>query len=816
MGYPGEHLIPGILGQSLIWISFASVIVSAVFFLPAGNGNVKGLVKQRAAYLFFIFHFMALLGAILTLFYIISRHYFEYAYVWQYSASGAPLKYLISALWAGQEGSFLVWAFFQGILGMVLLLTSQNWKHWVMPVYAIGQVFLLSMLLGIRFLGIQAGNSPFVLLRELAQNTGSELFTDSGYLKMIADGNGLNPLLENFWMTLHPPALFLGYAASFMPFTYAMASLWRKEYRLWLRPCIKWTLVAMITLGSGILLGGRWAYESLTFGGFWSWDPVENASLVPWLILVAALHLMIISERKKRLNTAACFFTLLSWALVVYATYLTRSGILGETSVHSFGDNGQSLQLLIFCLLFFLLPMALLLARRESVPNKAAGNAVSKEFWMLTGAVLMALSAFQVFITTSVPALNKILGTHLAPPADRINYYSTWQLPFALVAGFLISISQYPAYRKTSPQRFLKRFFLSAFVAFSLVLLFILTDHVRRPGYAALMFSMLWAVLASADAMTGHFRKINSAGAAIAHTGFALFITGAVLAFGNPQVISRNVTGVDHDNEQLHGANAILFRDSAQSMGDYRVTYSNRETKDSETSYRIDFKKESGSARGRSVFSAYPTVNRDPQMGAVYNPDTKHFIDKDIFTCIVYAEPPENISDSTEYKLQSVEEIKVKDTLVVSGYSIILDSIHVRMKDEDIENIAITAFFRIKGGVHGELPAVTGYNLVSGELLRKDAAIDALGVKLRFEGVSDKPQTISVGIYEKEKDFIVMKAIIYPFMNLLWAGAFIMVAGLVYTVILRMQRSARLPQSEKAGLTNKQDNRSKNQKDISI
>ena len=220
------------------------------------------------------------------------------------------------------------------------------------------------MLLGIYVGDLRLGSSPFVLIRQLPENLGLPWTGIADYLTRIpqfADGRGLNPLLQNYWMTIHPPTLFLGFAATLVPFAYAIAGLWKGRFREWMAPALPWTFFGVMVLGIGILMGGAWAYEALSFGGFWAWDPVENASLVPWLTLVAAGHLMLVNKRKETSLFTTLLLTLLTFLLVLYSTFLTRSGVLGDTSVHSFTGEGMLPGLLVFMLTFVWLSVVMLL-----------------------------------------------------------------------------------------------------------------------------------------------------------------------------------------------------------------------------------------------------------------------------------------------------------------------------------------------------------------------------------------------------------------------------------------------------------------------
>src|SRR6185503_11560205 len=192
----------------------------------------------------------------------------------------------------------------------------------------------------------KVGSTPFELLRDAMQN--APIFQRVDYLSFIQDGNGLNPLLQNYWMVIHPPVLFLGFASTLVPFSFAMSGLMSRDFGGWTKSVLPWSLFSCAVLGTGIMMGGAWAYESLTFGGYWAWDPVENASLVPWLILIGGVHTNLVYNKTGRALRTTYIFYFLSFILVLYATFLTRSGILGDTSVHAFTDLGMSGQLLIY------------------------------------------------------------------------------------------------------------------------------------------------------------------------------------------------------------------------------------------------------------------------------------------------------------------------------------------------------------------------------------------------------------------------------------------------------------------------------------
>ena len=795
--YVGEHLMAGNLGRIFIWLSILSLVASALLYIFSIKKAEKRALYSKLAGNFYWLHFITLLGAIGTLYYLFGNHCFEYSYVWQYSSKDMATKFLISCFWAGQEGSYLVWAFFQGIIGLLLLYSAKEWKAWVMPVFTAGQFFLVSMVLGLDLGSFSIGGSPFELLRNMPQNAEEDLFKEANYLMYLIDGNGLNPLLENIWMVIHPPSLFLGYAVALVPASFAIASLWRKEYHSWLKPAIPWTIAAILTLGIGIILGGRWAYESLTFGGFWAWDPVENASLVPWLLLVATLHSMIIA--RKRFNTYATtyFFTILSWFFVLYATYLTRSGVLGDTSVHSFGANALAAQMLFFNGLFLILPLLLLLKRKKAFPKKESDEIMTREFWMLIGGIVMLLSAFQIIATTSIPVFNKIFGTNIAPPIDNINFYNTWQLPFTIVILLGIAISQYLNYGQNNTKIFIRNILISSGIAVVLTVLIAFADQITDVSRIILLFSILLASVVSVDFIIRYIRKTTNVGAAFTHVGFTIFLLGVVLAFSNPQVISKNTSGFDLGSSEDNQENLVLMKGIGQPMGKYMVTYTDATTKGRETFYKVDFVRMKDAGTGKVDFSVYPSLNRNTRMGNVYNPDTKHFIDKDIYTYLSFAQESTGAADADGFSSSGVQPMNLKDTLVVERSFIILDEIVSVMENDDVNNASITAKFKIFSMKSGMTETEAKYEIVNGELKRTDGLVESLGMKLRFEGVATDSQAIQIGIYERQQDYIVMKAIIFPYIAVLWLGIVILFSGLTYAIMRRTMRKESDPATKK-------------------
>ncbi|HYG49967.1 MAG TPA: cytochrome c biogenesis protein CcsA, partial [Flavobacteriales bacterium] len=283
MTYEGEHLLAGNLGHTFVIISFVFALLGCIAFFNASRNPENYLIWIKAARRFFWGHVLTSFTFIVIMFFLLVKHYYEYQYIWQYSSGDMNFRYLLVAFWGGQEGSFMLWIFWHLVLGSVLVFTSKKFEPQVMTIFCLVQAFLVSMLLGVYIGDFKLGSSPFALRRMVDENMGPIWSLIPDYMTFddsLKTGKGLNVLLRNYWMTIHPPTLFLGFALTLVPFCYAIAGFWTKRLHEWIRPALPWTFLGIMVLGGGILMGGRWAYESLSFGGFWAWDPVENASFV--------------------------------------------------------------------------------------------------------------------------------------------------------------------------------------------------------------------------------------------------------------------------------------------------------------------------------------------------------------------------------------------------------------------------------------------------------------------------------------------------------------------------------------------------------
>jgi cytochrome c-type biogenesis protein CcmF len=846
MEYIGEHLWAGKVGNVFVILSFVFALLASISYFFAARDNQESPSWLRIARIAFRGHALAVAGIITTLFIMLMNHYFEYEYVWHHSNKEMPMRYILSCFWEGQEGSFLLWTFWHVVIGLILQRRAKQWEAPVMATISFVQVFLASMLLGIVISEHYIGRNPFtILLRELPEYSNIPLFKSPDYLSKL-DGRGLNPLLQNYWMTIHPPTLFLGFALTVVPFAYAIAGLWKKKYNDWQKPALSWSYAGVMVLGTGILMGGAWAYEALSFGGFWAWDPVENASLVPWLTLVGAAHVMLINKNNGQSLLTTFFLCIITFVLILYSTFLTRSGILGDSSVHAFTDLGMSGQLLLYLLFFLFLGFLLLMINDKykfwytiisiailaiavvaghrsifiiswiflslilvavtyikffpKVPDEE--SIWSREFWMFIGAVILTVAAFHLIFNTSLPVINKVFGLKLAAGKDLIMTYNNWQGTFAIVITALIAVGQYFKYKDTDMKMFRKKMALSLVIAvlFTGVMTYIL--NYRNFLYIMLMFTSVFAAASNLDYFIRILKgKIRKAGASLAHVGFALVLLGALISTSKKEVISQNTSGksIESLGEKFSNSdNIVLTQGDTLPMGQYLVTYKGKRTEGINIYYDVDYFSRDKEGQLKKEFSLAPRIQTNPRMGNVAEPDTRHFLTKDIYTHITYvvledAKPADEGTD--EYTAAKNHKMKVGDTIFSSNAIIILDSLSVQFDKKQLnledEDIAVIARLRVLD-INKQYHADPMYLIRNSAVQPISAKVDELGLQFMFWNLDPATGEIELSLQEKKsniREFIVMQAMIFPYINILWIGCIIMVLGTALAIIERIRKN---------------------------
>ncbi len=825
------HYFIGNLGHFLVILSF---VTSLAAFFSYFKATGKEDIQEKEAWLLngkisFYLHALAVLGISVTLFVIIANHYFEYHYAYSYSDKKLPTHYLISTFWNGQEGSFLLWMFWQAVLGIILIHTNKFWQAPVMTIFSLVQAFLASMILGIvlPIIDFKLGSSPFILLRES--------MADAPIFKMNPefipeDGNGLNPLLQNYWMVIHPPTLFLGFATTLIPFSFCMAGLWLKKYRDWVRPALPWALFSGAVLGLGILMGGYWAYETLNFGGYWNWDPVENAVYVPWLVLVASIHTMITYKNSETALKASIILVISTFVLILYSTFLTRSGILGDASVHSFTDLGMSGQLLMYLLVFLIGAVILSALRWKEIPtSEKEASVYSREFWIFLGATTLCLMGFQVLVPTSIPVWNKFVtlfggSSNMAPPADQVGFYSKFQLWFAIAIGLLSAVGQFFWWKKIDKHELKKELQLPVLIALLLSVIIITIGQVTKPAYLLLIIAGVFTIVGNSKILLSVVKNNPAlSGGAVAHIGMGMMLIGILFSSGYSKVVSINNTGLLYSRdagEEFNRDNLLLFLHEPRTMAGYDIEYISQKlelrngngfinkydvqltpdenkvialkngngykAKDTlsvygeNTYYEIEFRKDG------NTYKLYPRAQVNPDMGGILSsPDIHRTLTADFYTYTSSIMKPDEEKEWSE--MQELRTVSNKEFFANDYVSTVTQVTRVEEVPGTIltkDDVAVKATIQVKGA--REEYTAEPYFLIRDKMVgRISAEIPQLGILFTLVNIHPETNEFTVGINTRQKDWVVIKSLEKPMINVLWIGTLVLMAGFTIAMLRR-------------------------------
>jgi cytochrome c-type biogenesis protein CcmF len=426
-----------IFGTISVWTALAAIVVSMGSYLAAcarRGAKDSGAAWVRLGRSAFVLAVLGVLGASAVLGTLLVTHRFDVQYVYDHSARAMSPLYYFPSFWAGQEGSFLLWGFWISLLGLVLAWTSGPAERRVMPIYASVLLFLVVMV---------TIRSPFL-----------PTVDQFGIQVTPPEGLGLNPNLENYWMVIHPPTLFLGFAALTVPFAFALAALFWREWDGWLRRALPWGLFSFAILGLAMMMGGYWAYEMLGWGGFWEWDPVENGPFVPWMGLLGFLHAAQIQRVRGGFLKPTLLLALLPFSGALYETFLTRTGVLDKFSVHSFSTLGGSANnvLLGGLLLAATVSIGTLIWRAKGVPKSetTTEDIQSREFGFTMAVIVLTLCGFIAALGLSAPLLTGLgVKLHMADfqGAVREDYHNKALFPIAVLLALGMGIGPHLAWR---------------------------------------------------------------------------------------------------------------------------------------------------------------------------------------------------------------------------------------------------------------------------------------------------------------------------------------------------------------------------------
>lgn len=830
----------GNLGHFAVILAFVSSLVTAYAYYQYIKASELDKANWRLfSRISFYIHGAASITVALVLFEIIYSHRFEYFYAYSHSSKALPVHYMISSFWEGQEGAFILWIFWNVVLGLILIHTNKFWEGPVMLVFALVQAFLVSMILGVVIGDLKIGSSPFILLRDALNAPIFQINPDF----VPEDGTGLNPLLQNIWMVIHPPTLFLGYATTLVPFAFLMGGLFTKKYSEWVRPALPWAQFSAMVLGMGIIMGAYWAYVTLNFGGYWNWDPVENAVYVPWLILVAGIHTMITFKKSSTALKSSMVLVVGSFILVLYATFLVRSGVLGDSSVHSFTDLGLSGQLLIYMLFFLLVAVVLFAKNWKHIPtSEKEASVYSREFWIFIGATTLSLMAFQVILPTSIPVWNAIvemLGgiSNMAPPADQVGFYTKFQLWFAVAVALLTAVGQFFWWNKMDGKALREALVMPYVASVILSAIIIVLGKVYDIAYIVVVLAGTFTIVANATILYRLIRKstFKLAGGSLAHIGLGMILIGVMFSSGYSEVISYNLSGLTYSNsweDELNKEHVLLWINKPTQIKDYTAIYRGRQKKvkgvpglvnvnllkstdnvneaialgdieakgktyykkgdlvtlilEENDYFQIDYYRDD-----EYQFTLNPMSQFNSSMGLISSPDSRRFLNRDLYTFVSAIndyEDPEWREDEyydvapgeTFFISDFVTEFEGGEVLTqIDGVDLMEGDVAVKAKlsimDYDVEK-RLEPVFIIRGSQVGRIPAVD----------------NELGVKVELENIIPEKNQFSFKVNRYQKDYVVLKAIVKPQINILWAGTIIMLIGFCVAIYRRYDEFSKM------------------------
>jgi cytochrome c-type biogenesis protein CcmF len=423
------------LGTFLLLTSFVACAYAIAASVAGARRRSRRLVESGTGAFYFITALMTVATGVLVHAFVTNNYAIKY--VQRYSDSAQPLAYKIASYWGGLDGSIMFWVFLLGIFGAIAVYTNRERHRELIP-YVVAVIAAVEMF--------------FIFLMVVHNNPFSTFLSAAP-----ADGKGLNPLLQNFYMAIHPPSLYIGFVSMTIPFAFGIAALITGHLDdSWLRAVRRWTMAGWLFLSFGLTLGMLWAYEELGWGGFWGWDPVENAGLLPWFTATAFLHSVMVQERRGMLRVWNVTLVIVTFFLTIFGTFMTRSGIV--QSVHAFGEDRElAWMFTVFMIVILTFSFGLVIYRLPLLRSRHALDSwVSREAAFLANNWILLFSAFFVLFATMFPTLSEALrGQRLTvgPP-----FFNKWMLPIGLILLLLTGIGPLLAWRKSTVRNLFEQF----------------------------------------------------------------------------------------------------------------------------------------------------------------------------------------------------------------------------------------------------------------------------------------------------------------------------------------------------------------------
>jgi len=423
------------LGSFLLLASFVVCAYSIAASVAGARQRSLRLIESGTGAFYLVSALMTVASGVIIHAFVTNNYSIKY--VQHYSDSAQPLAYKIASYWGGLDGSIMFWVFLLGIFGAIAVYSNRERHRELIP-YVVAVISTVQMF--------------FIFLMVVHNNPFSTFLT-----QVPAEGKGLNPLLQNFYMAIHPPSLYTGFVAMTIPFAFGMAALITGHLDdSWLRAVRRWTMIGWLFLSFGLTLGMLWAYEELGWGGFWGWDPVENAGLLPWFTATAFLHSVMVQERRGMLRVWNVTLVIVTFFLTIFGTFMTRSGVV--QSVHAFGEDRElAWMFTIFMIGIVTFSFGYVVYRLPLLRSRHALDSwMSREAAFLANNWILLFSAFFVLFATMFPTLSEALrGRRLTvgPP-----FFNKWMLPIGLILLLLTGIGPLLAWRKSTVRNLVEQF----------------------------------------------------------------------------------------------------------------------------------------------------------------------------------------------------------------------------------------------------------------------------------------------------------------------------------------------------------------------
>ncbi len=793
------------IGNILLTLALLASVFSMVMYYLTLKGYTNTLKPARIG-----FHATAIVVIIASaiLLQAIITHQYQYRYVFNYSNSDLSFGLLMSTFYAGQEGSFMLWLLLTAIIGVILMeYTSkrENLEPAVMMVFSLSTAFLALMVNPLlkspfnyiwtdpTFVSSVKINSaylsvPFLQGFIFTDNSNNQTFIKVsseliGVLKssgiplenFIVAGKGLNPLLQNFWMQIHPPMLFAGFSLSTVPFAFAFASLIKNDYKSWVKHALPWTLASMMILGLAIMLGGYWAYGVLGWGGYWGWDPVENSSFVPWLVGTALVHTMLVQKKTQakdgigRYARTNLILGMLTYLLVLYSTFLTRSGILGDASVHSFVDPGMMVYLLliIFVLTFTSIGFGAIAWRWKSLNELSIkeDNLISRELALFTGAVTLMAAAIIVLVGTSTP----IFGTSV-----ETRFYNEMNLPIAIIIGLLNGLSLLIKWRTSDGKNLLKQIINPAAIALALTAAIALFGGVNKVMLVILTYTTLFSLVVNLEIAYKIFKGRKShMGAYVAHTGLGLFLLGVIATGGFTQQVSVDL--VKNQKTEVFG---------------YNLTFTGYSPIENGKKFAFKVLVEDGSSS--NIVSPVMYVS-DFNNSLMREPDILNRLTKDIYVePLGFSENSQKGTSGETFNLKKGESINFNGAeITFNEFQRSENAIEAMQKGDDFY-IGADLIVEKNGKIYNALPKFQNKNgkrsyttdkIEEADLTFRLSSLSAAGsIELVVASLTNSQSNAT-------NDVLSVQASVKPFINLVWLGTILMVFGFLIAVKRRVSEN---------------------------